>query len=74
MIRKSFYASNTIRSELLMNQLAQPSWYAFGYILLTFVVGYLASTRGRGGITWTLISASISPIIAGAILMLLPQK
>lgn len=42
------------------------------WVLLSVAVGFWARSRGRGGLTWFLISALVSPII-GTMLLLATQ-
>lgn len=43
------------------------------WIILSFVIGYIADKRGRSGIGWLALSLAISPVITLILLVLLPS-
>jgi len=45
--------------------------YAFGWILLSFIMIFLAKSKGRSGFAWFFISLLISPLIAVIILLVI---
>ncbi|EFF74722.1 hypothetical protein HMPREF0004_3934 [Achromobacter piechaudii ATCC 43553] len=45
----------------------------FLWIVLAIVVGVMAAGRGRRGIGWTILACLISPPLAGAFLLALPD-
>jgi hypothetical protein len=45
----------------------------FFWIVFSMVVGVMASGRGRSGFGWAIIALCISPIVAGIVVMLLPD-
>lgn len=45
-----------------------------GWLVFAVLVGVVASSRGRGFFTWTLISLPLSPLIGLVLLLLLDKK
>jgi hypothetical protein len=45
----------------------------FGWFFFAFLVGLLASSKGRNSIGWLVLAAIVSPLIAGLILLVLPN-
>ncbi len=43
------------------------------YFLCAVAVGILAKSQGRGSIRWALLALLITPLFAGALLVLLPK-
>ncbi|MGV2866528.1 hypothetical protein [Achromobacter sp. ESBL13] len=44
------------------------------WVVLAVVVGVMAAGRGRRGIGWTVLAVLISPPLAGAFLLTLPDR
>ena len=45
----------------------------FGWIALSVVVALLAEARGRSAIAWAVLSLMVSPILAGLVVLVLPD-
>jgi len=45
-----------------------------GWLVFSVVVGVAASSRGRSGIGWFLISAILSPLIGMVLVLVLPKR
>ena len=43
-------------------------------IFLAVIVGVIASKRGRSGVGWALLAIVISPVFAGLLVLVLPNK
>lgn len=44
------------------------------YCALTILVGVIASSRGRSGLGWALLSLVVSPLLAVIVLLILPNR
>jgi len=44
------------------------------WIVISFIIGWAATTKDRSFIGWTFISLLISPIIAGIVLAIIPKS
>jgi len=45
-----------------------------GWLLFSILVAVLAARRGRSGLGWFVISALLSPLFAGLLVLILPSK
>lgn len=45
----------------------------FFWVAMAFVVGVAASSRGRSGVAWFLVSLFVTPIITGLLVLALPS-
>lgn len=48
--------------------------FAFGWLIFAALIGVLASSRGRSGFGWFLLSLLISPLIAMIVVLILQRK
>ena len=44
-----------------------------GWLIFSFLIGYLAANRGRNSAGWLVLALLISPLIAGIILIVIPD-
>ena len=67
-------AIGTFTALLAGAGLAVAAWFVAVWVIAAAVVGRAARARGRGGLAWFGLALVLTPLLAGFLLLLFPQR